>query len=333
MNTGKPQDDQSYQVFFYEAFQEEVAQLKRFLPTNIPAGFTRQTIQESGHKIPPADLISIRTQSSIPLTWAGRVTGILSRSTGYDHLQRYADQIKTKLPLGYLPRYCHRSVAEQALLLWMALLRKLPMQRVQFTRFSRDGLTGLEGQHKTLLVVGVGNVGSEIVRIGQALGMNVLGVDIVEKHDFVSYTSVEQGLSQADIIVCAMNLTAQNAGYFHYERFKKVKPEAVFVNIARGELSPPGDLLRLIKEKRLSGVALDVYPEEGKLATYLRVRHQRHDAQVQAVLALSEYPNVILTPHNAFNTQEAVRRKSEQSIQQIEHFLEQGEFLWSLPVP
>jgi len=323
----------TYQVFFYEAFQEEVALLNRFLPATLRAGFSWQTIQESGHEQPPADVISIRTQSSIPLDWAELLTGILSRSTGYDHLQRYAAQVQVPLTLGYLPRYCHRSVAEQALLLWMALLRKLPQQEAQFSRFSRDGLTGLEAQNKTLLVVGVGNIGSEIVHIGQALGMNVLGVDIVEKHDFVSYTTIEQGLSQADIIVCAMNLTPQNAGYFHYDRFRKVKPEALFVNIARGELSPPADLLRLIKEKRLAGVALDVYPEEGQLATYLRARHQHHDAQAQAVLALYEYPNVILTPHNAFNTREAVLRKSEQSIQQIKQLLEQGRFLWPVPLP
>ena len=70
------------------------------------------------------------------------------------------------------------------MLMWMALLRKLPQQIQNFATFYRDGITGSECQGKTLLVVGVGNIGSEVARIGQGLGMNVLGVDIRSKTFF-----------------------------------------------------------------------------------------------------------------------------------------------------
>src|SRR6056297_695778 len=106
-----------YDVFFYEAFQEEQEKLKYYLPETIAAGFTWKTIQEYGNEDPEAGIISVRTQSILPLQWAHKLAGILSRSTGYDHLVKYRENIDSEIGLGYLPLYCNRSVAEQAILL------------------------------------------------------------------------------------------------------------------------------------------------------------------------------------------------------------------------
>lgn len=76
-------------VIFYEIFKEEEEMLKQSLPANVKAAFTSQTIQESQDKTPPAKLISVRTQSQIPLEWADQIEGILTRSQGYDHLLEY----------------------------------------------------------------------------------------------------------------------------------------------------------------------------------------------------------------------------------------------------
>ena len=319
-------------VFFYEAFEEEERSLRKRLPSGVTVGFTRKTIQERGDSEPPASLISVRTQSILPVDWAEKLSGILSRSTGYDHIIRYREECGREIPCGYLPLYCHRAVAEQAVLLWMALLRKFPKQTENFKRFHRDGLTGEECGHKTLLVVGVGNIGSEVVKIGWGLGMDVLGVDIVKKHDTVSYVSIDEGIGRADIIVCAMNLTSENVGYFDYRLLKRTKPGVVFVNIARGELSPSTDLLRLVEEEHLGGVGLDVYGNESELAVALRSGRTSEDGEVLATLALAKHPNVVLTPHNAFNTREAVERKVDHSVQQVSHFLREGRFLWLVPI-
>src|SRR6266850_2158001 len=152
-------------VHFYEAFEEETAALRRHLPASVRADFTWKTIQEASDVEPPAPLFSIRTQSIIPVEWVGKVKGIVSRTTGYDHL------VGQRIPCGYLPHYCSRAVAEQAILLVMVMLRKLPQQVAQFPKFHRDGLTGQECAGKRLLVVGVGNIGAEVVKIAQALGM------------------------------------------------------------------------------------------------------------------------------------------------------------------
>ncbi len=320
-----------FDVFFYEAFEEEQQALKKAMPGRITAGYTWKTIQESGHKSPQSKVISVRTQSDLPHLWAADLTAILSRSTGYDHLLRYKKATKSPLKTGYLPLYCNRSVAEQALTLWMALSRKLPIQQESFKTFYRDGLTGNEIDGKTLLVVGVGNIGSEIVKIGHGLGMTVYGVDLEEKYPFVNYTTFDDAIGMADIIVCAMNLTEDNENYFTYEKLAPAKPSALFINIARGELSYSSELLKLVENNKLGGIGMDVYKDESKLADYLRSDNDVDSKEVEAVKALQNYDNVIFTPHNAFNTAEAVIRKSEQSADQLIHFFDTGEFKWNAP--
>lgn len=317
-------------VVFYEAFAEEARALRWRLPAGLRAHFTPQTVQEKGDPSPPAPLVSIRTQSWIPSAWAPQLTGLLTRSTGFDHVQRWREQTGFERPCGYLPRYCVRAVAEHALMLGMALLRRLPQQLRQFVAFDRDGLTGGECLGRTLTVVGVGNIGREIAHLGRALGMRVLGVDLVRRHPEIRYVSPRRGLAEAHLLVCAMNLTDRNRGYFNRRTWRQVRRGAMFVNIARGELSPTADLTWALDRGLLGGVGLDVFEEEGEAAVALRAAHHRNPA-ARALRALVRRPNVLLTPHNAFNTEEAVRRKAEQTIEQVVFFLKHGRFQWPVP--
>ncbi|MBN2367346.1 MAG: hydroxyacid dehydrogenase [Calditrichaeota bacterium] len=319
-------------IFFYEAFEEETEKLKKYLPGDIKCGFSWKTIQEENQVNPPSRLISIRTQSEIPVKWSSKLDAILTRSTGYDHILRFHSRSSSNVNYGYLPLYCNRAVAEQAMLLWMSLLRKLKVQVSHFRKFNRDGITGQECQGRILTVFGVGNIGSEAVKIGQGLGMTVLGVDPVEKHSFVKYVNPDTGLEKADILLCSMNLKPGNYGFFNYERLKKAKKGVIFINIARGEMSPSADLLQLLKEGHLGGLGMDVYNHEAELGVSLRSASLSDNPEIRAVLEMSAMDNVIMTPHNAFNTSEAVERKSLQSIQQIDHFLKNNSFLWPVPL-
>lgn len=302
------------QVHFYEAFEEEEALLRSRLGEGLSVGFSSATIQEAGHADPPAGLISIRTQSRVPPAWFARLDGVLARTTGWDHL------VGLPVPSGHLPEYCTRAVAEQAMLLWMALLRKLPQQAGQFSRFERDGLTGGECAGRQLLVVGVGRIGHEIAWIGRGLGMTVRGVDIVRRHSDIDYVEAEEGIAGADVLACAMNLTPDNAGWFNAARLGGARRGAIFVNVSRGELSPAADLARLLDAGVLGGVGLDVYENEAALAVALRAG--------QGSFPLAGRPNVILTPHNAFNTQEAVERKVSQTVEEVRKFLRTRRFTW-----
>jgi D-lactate dehydrogenase len=128
-----------------------------------------------------------------------------------------------------------------------------------------------------------------------------------------------------------MNLTPRNAGYFNYNVLKVVRPGTVFVNVARGEMSPADGLLRLLDEGTLGGVALDVYENERELAVLLRGDREPRDADGRAVRKLARRSDVILTPHNAFNAREAVERKALHSVEQVVCFLQTGRFKWAAP--
>lgn len=320
-----------HDVYFYEAFEEEADSLRGFMPAGIDAVYTGETIQETGHTTPPAKIISVRTQSRIPTAWAGELAAILSRSTGYDHLLAYKASVVRYPALGHLPLYCHRAVAEQAAMLWLGLLRRLPTQLRQFKTFHRDTITGAECQGRTLAVVGVGNIGHEVCRVGAGLGMRVLAVDLVKKFEDVEYADLDAALCQADVVVAAMDLNPSSRGFFTQERLAHCKPGALFVNIARGELSPSTALLAALRSGRLGGVGLDVYDHEAALAELLRGGQPTNDPEVLATLELMKMDNVLLTPHNAFNTVESVARKSEQSVRQVIAFRETGRFLWPAP--
>jgi len=170
------------------------------------------------------------------------------------------------------------------------------------------------------------------VKIGKGLEMNVLCYDInTSKYSEEHYVGLVEGVSQADIIVCAMNLTPENHGLLNYDLLKKAKRGVILVNVSRGEQSPATDLLRLLEEGHLGGVGLDVYNNEKELAVALRKKHFPENPELQSLINMAGKHNVIFTPHNAFNTHEAVINKSEQSIQQFVAFKEKGEFIWNVP--
>ena len=196
----------------------------------------------------------------------------------------------------------------------------------QFSTFNRDGLTGEEISGKRLLVVGVGKIGGEIVAIGRGLGMQVRGVDPVRKCANLEYLSFIEGAAWADVVAVAMSLNDDNYGYFNAERLACLKPGAILVNVARGEFTPLAELSAALRSGQLGAVGLDVFEDETNLGPQLRAAGDKADNLPLQELQQSE--QVIMTPHNAFNTAEAVERKAEQSIQQIEAFLKSGNFIW-----
>tara|TARA_Y100001936_G_C16067759_1_gene668381 strand:- start:1172 stop:2179 length:1008 start_codon:yes stop_codon:yes gene_type:complete len=331
-----------YYVCFFETFEEEklhiqkkLEQDKKLEQEKYEVCYIEDTIQEWLQKEfiteCPACIISIRTQSIIPNEWfkCDYFKGVLSRSTGYDHIQKYNNICR-----GYLPCYCSSAVAEHATMLWMTLLKKLPQQIKQWKKFNRNNITCKEfGENKNMLVVGVGHIGYKVSQIAKALNINVVGVDIDKKHTDIKYideTNIMNSIGGFDIIVCCMNLTEDNRDYFNYTLLSQVKKGAIFINVSRGELSNCEDLLRLLRENILGGVGMDVYPNETTLGDKLRNSENwfTDNKEEIAILKMYKLDNVIFTPHNAFNTEEGLYRKVNDTIEQIEYFYENGRFKW-----
>lgn len=332
-----------YDVAFYEIFREEEDLLRKYLPEGYDYLFTSRSVHEAAASHPPAALLSIRTQSEIPESWSGVLDGIFTRSTGYDHITRYLNSIERRLPAGYLPRYAARAVAEQAFLLTLMLVRKIEAQREAMHHFARDHLTGAELQGKMLTVIGVGNIGSELVRIGYGLDMALLGVDIVRRRELISqfalqYVPLETGITRGNIIICALPLTGDTYQLLDYGMLSNAHSGSILINIARGEITPPADLLRLLDEGKLTGIGIDVYDQESTLGSYLRgeitlenLPYNYKRETLQANLDLLKHPKVIATPHNAFNTRESTERKARQTARNIESFLTNSQFLTPIP--
>lgn len=318
-------------VVFYEVFEEEEKALGKFLSPEIRARLVPKTIQQCNETLPPARLVSIRTQSRIPLEWASHLAGVFTRSQGYDHLAACRRAAGKNIACGYIEEYCSRAVAEQAVLAMMVLLRKLKKQMIFFGTFSRDGLTGLECRGRRALVVGVGRIGAQIVEIARGLGMTVKGVDPRPADKNLEYVSLEEGLPWADVIFCACCLTDETKGLLSYARLCGAKKGSVFINISRGEISPVEDMERLLSEGVLGGISLDVFDHESLLADSLQARREEVDVQCRIARKLKDRDNVLFTPHNAFNTQEALEAKARLSVEAVECFLRKGAF--PCPVP
>ena len=318
-------------VMFYEAFEEEEREIKKILPEEIRTGFTSKTIQEEGAAQAPSALISIRTQSRVPLSWDQDLKGILTRSQGHDHVDVFRRESKAEMAYGFLGNYCARAVAEQAALMMMSLLRKLKSQEKNFMSFTRDGLTGSECAGRKVLVVGVGNIGAQIVDIARGLRMDVKGVDLVKNFKDLQYVSLSEGIAWADVVLCALSLTEKTNGMLDYRAFEKARQGMVFVNVARGEISPIEDLKKLLDEGTIAAIGLDVYPQEGLLADSLRARRPEDSPQGRVVLGLAQKENVLLTPHNAFNTKEALEQKASLTVAAVVSYLKEGTFPYPVP--
>ncbi len=313
-------------VMFYEAFEEEKQALKQYIPGDWRVGFSSRTIQQDGQRDVPARVISVRTQSRIPLVWAEALEGILTRSQGYDHLARYLRKSEVPVPCGYLPEYCARAVAEQAVWMMMALWRKARGQIRQLATFDRDGLSGRQCLGRRALVVGVGRIGRQIVDLARGLRMEVKGVDICHRENDLVYVPLSEGVAWAEVIFCALPLTDQTRAMINYEVLRGMPPGGLLINVGRGEVTPLNDARRLLEEARLAGLGLDVYPEEDKVADYLRGGTGVRTPSVEAVLDLKDRDDVLMTPHNAFNTQEAVQRKASESVTSLRYFWQRGVF-------
>jgi len=319
-------------VVFYEVFKEEEVCLKKYLPKELKVEFYQETIQEAKHSSLPASVISIRTQSIIPKQWSKDLSGIITRSQGYDHLINFLKTLGSEIPCGYLGNYSSRSVAEHAAMTMMILLRKYKRQTKQFVTFNRNDITGNECLGKNVLVVGVGNIGSQIVDMVKGLKMPVKGVDVKKRLKDLQYVNLSSGLAWADVVFCALSLNKQTQGMLSYDVLSKARPGCVFINISRGEISPLKDLKRLLEEKMLNGLAMDVFEDEQIVAGELRDKKIKKSKLTQELLELKKLDNVVMTPHNAFNTIEALDRKSKLTADSVTSFLKRSKFPNSVPI-
>jgi D-3-phosphoglycerate dehydrogenase / 2-oxoglutarate reductase len=194
------------------------------------------------------------------------------------------------------PEAAANAVSELVIGLILSLARNIPFADTETKKgnWIKKDLTGIELRGKYLGIIGVGNIGRNIGRIGRALRMNLIGYDIVPvNRDFIRevgliVTDLNTLLESADFITCHVPLTAETMKMFNKEKFSKMKSTAFLVNTSRGEVIDESALYDALSNRKIAGAALDVFETEPPTNRMLL-----------------RLPNVVCTPHIGAQTKEA----------------------------
>ena len=258
-----------------------------------------------------------------------RLKLLVTLSTGYDHIDLGACQ-QRQIRVTNVPTYGANTVAEHTFALLLGLSHKLLPSvlrtRHDDFRFS-DSLTGFDLAGKTLGVIGVGSIGTHVVRIGRGFGMHVLGYSrhcdkkLAQQSGF-QCVSLRTLLRKSDVISLHVPLTKETYHLIGKREFSLMKKGVILLNTARGALIDTSSLVAALHHGIVGGAGLDVLESENCLEERqgLSLCEWRDIAYAHELM---HRDNVLITPHNAFNTLEAINRILLTGVKNIKGFLSQ----------
>jgi len=257
---------------------------------------------------------------------------ITTRSTGFDHIDLETAKARN-IAVSNVPFYGSNTVAEHAMALLLALTRKIPesTERVKDGSFTYEGLQGVDLMDKTIGLVGGGHIGLHMAKMANGFGMRVLVYDINQEHalaseyEFTYEVDLHELLKQSDVVSLHLPLNEHTMHLMNEETFEYMKDGSYLINTARGGLIDTNALVKAIHSGKVAGVGLDVLEGEEFLRDELKFLAEEHtEEEMRSVLEdhiLAELPNVLITPHNAFNTREAHFRNLQTSVENIQAFI------------
>ncbi len=256
---------------------------------------------------------------------------IVTRSTGYDHIDIKACQAKNIIVTN-VPEYGTQTVAEHTFALLLALSRKIipSVERTRKSDFTLDNLRGFDLYKKTIGVVGAGNIGQAVIRIAKGFGMDVLvfsrhqNIELAKKLGFM-YVDLAHLYQVSDVITFHVPLTDETKHMINKETLPKLKKGIILLNTARGGILETEAVLMGLEQGIIKGAGIDVLEEE----CYVKEERQLLTEQfiqecdlrtqlLNHVLVTKE--NVLVTPHNAFNSQEALQRILDVTVENMVSF-------------
>jgi D-lactate dehydrogenase len=254
---------------------------------------------------------------------AGGTKMIGLRSAGYSHLDiELARQLN--LTVARVPSYSPESIAEHAVALYLALNRKIVVanQRVRNHDFRLEGLGGSLVHGKTVGVIGSGKIGSAFIEIMKGFGCKILITDHYKNPKYENdpkcrYVSLDELLTQSDIISLHCPLTKDNKHLINKENINKLKESCILINTSRGGLIETPALIESLKKKKISAVGLDVYEFEENIFSNDFSSTGIEDDNLARLLT---FPNVLVTSHQAFFTKEAVQNIVRVSLENVLNF-------------
>ena len=250
---------------------------------------------------------------------------IAMRSAGFNNVD-YNYALKNGIPVVRVPAYSPYAVAEHSFALLLALVRKLTHAyvRTREFNFSLTGLVGTDLHGKTIGIIGAGKIGRVAIDIAKGFGMRVLVSDpFAEAIEGTEKADLERIMSESDIISLYCPLTDSNHHMINKETISMMKRNALIINTSRGALIDSNALLEALKDRKIGGAALDVYEEEAGIF----YTDQSDEGIEDDILArLISMPNVIITSHQGYLTEEALRAISQTTLSNVKEF-EEGKAL------
>ncbi len=255
---------------------------------------------------------------------------IVTLSTGYDHIDiGYAK--KKHIPVCNVPNYGEHTVAEYTIALMLCLSRQMfpAIKRVKEGNFDYHGLCGMDLKDKTVGIIGTGKIGIHTIRMLQGFHTNIVAFDTMPKKELQQeyrfrYVSLSQLLKQSDIISLHVPLFDSTYHLIDKKAIKKMKPGVILINTARGALIDSEALLYGLNNKIVAGAGLDVLEGEDVMQDSIKLlsQHSAEETRVSLINnVLVDHPQVLVTPHNAFNSQEAIQRILDTGIENIHSYL------------
>lgn len=291
--------------------------------------FAEELDADNVDKVSDVDVLSIFIYSDVSREMIDRMPNlklISARSTGFDHIDTAYCKEKG-IEVTNVPFYGENTIAEHTFALLLSISRKIykSYERGLKEDYSLDGLEGFDIKGKTIGVIGAGHIGQNVIKIARGFGMKVLAFDI-NHNAFLSellgfeYKTIEEILEQADIITLHAPLNDHTKHMLNKDNMKLIKPGAVLLNTARGGLIETDALLEALDDGRISAAGLDVIEGEEFLANEEKLFKSSNADSMREYMrdhAIVKRPNVIFTPHNAFNSIEAKKRILNTSLDNI----------------
>ena len=252
---------------------------------------------------------------------------IALRSVGYDNVD-----LNTAKNLGIkvanVPAYSPYSIAEHSVALLMALNRKilLGQQLMESGDYRLDHLIGFDLHGKTIGVVGTGKIGAAFTKIMNGFGCKLLGYDIETNNELVQstnikYTSLEELCERSDVISINCPLNEQTKYLFNKILFSKMKKGVMFINTSRGGVVNTVDLIEAIDLGIIGAAGIDVYENEKPIFFF---DHTNTTINDDLFLKLKSFDNVLITGHQAFLTNEALKGITDTTIENLSSWEEKG---------
>ncbi|MDD6967533.1 MAG: 2-hydroxyacid dehydrogenase [Firmicutes bacterium] len=229
---------------------------------------------------------------------------IVLRCAGFNNVDMAACQ--GKIRVFRVPAYSPHAVAEHAMALLLTINRRTHKAyiRTRDFNFSLQGFVGFDLYQKTVGIVGTGKIGRVFADICKGFGMNVIAYDkFPNAASGLDYVTMEELFQKSDIISLHCPLTEETKHLINADSIEKMKKGVTIINTSRGALINTEDLIQGIKEKKVGAACLDVYEEEGD---FFYEDYSGHVVQDDKLVRLIAMPNVIVSSHQAFLTQEAL---------------------------